>query len=394
MGCCRVKRDERDSQPDELEEVRNHVRILCDLARLAGNSTDLQTFLNQAVAQVARGTAIHHVKILRYRPETADLLVVAGTGWNPGVVGHATVSSDLRSAPGRAFQIGEPVSIRNFDEQEEYDISPLLKAHDIVSLVNAPVLIGGTAWGVVEVDSTTPRDFNQDACDFLTAAGALIGNCVRRHTAPSQSDNLAAAVQRAHQRETLLREMQHRVKNSFQLILGSITLQKRRHSAPEVLAALDHTAERIRAVSLAHEQLAPRAGSEAISLAEYLRALCASIKRQVENVEIDITADEVHMPIERAIALGLILNEAATNSLKHAFGEEAGHISVKLQAGIGFGEARLTVADNGRGMKDAKSSGSGLKLIGALARQIAAKVERESSDKGTIIAVQFPVIAA
>jgi two-component sensor histidine kinase len=284
------------------------------------------------------------------------------------------------------------VAIRNFEEQNEYDLSPLLREHDIVSVVNAPVLIGGTAWGVVEIDSTTPLDFDQDVCDFLTAAGSLIGTCVRRHQAPSAADSVASALQQAQQRETLLREMQHRMKNSFQLIIGAITIQKRRHKAPEVTAALDHMAERIRAVSLAHEQLAPRAGSEAINLADYLRALCATIKHQIEGVEIDITADEVHMPIERAVALGLILNEAATNCLKHAFGDDGGHISVRLQTGIGFGEARLTIADNGRGIKDPNASGTGLKLIGALARQIAAKVDRRSSEKGTAVCVQFPVI--
>jgi two-component sensor histidine kinase len=381
------------SEPDiALAEVRQHVRILSDLSRLAGNSTDLQTFLNQAVAQVSRGTEIHHVKILRYRPETADLLLVAGTGWKPGVVGTSTLSTDLRSPPGRAFQTGEPVSIKNFEEQDEYDLSTMLKEHGIVSLANAPVLIGGTAWGVLEVDSTTPRDFHQDTCEFLSAAGALIGSCVRRHAAPAQDDPLTAALLQAQQREILLREMQHRVKNSFQLILGAITMQKRRHSAPEVLAVLDHTAERIRAVSLAHEQLAPRAGNEAINLAEYLRALCMSIKRQVENVDVVITADEVHMPIERAIALGLILNEAATNCVKHAFGESGGQISVRLQTGFDFGEARLTITDNGRGAKDGETTGSGLKLIGTLARQIAGKVEMTSSDKGTTITVQFPVV--
>jgi len=388
-----MNRDANENGQDELTEVRQHVRILSDLGRLAGNSADLQTFLQQAVVQVARATAIHHVKILRYRPESADLLIVAGTGWKPGVVGTATLSADLRSAPGRSFQIGEPISIQNFDEQDEYDISPLLKEHGIVSLVNAPVLIGATAWGVVEVDSTEPRNFGPDACDFLTAVGALIGTCVRRHTAPSQADSLAAAMLEAQRRETLLREMQHRVKNSFQLILGAITLQKRRHPAGEIQKVLDHTAERIRAVALAHEQLAPRAGGEAINLAEYLRALCVSIKRQAENIDVDLSADEVHMPIERAIALGLIVNEAATNSLKHAFGDEGGMISVGLQSGIGFGEARLTVADNGRGIVEAAAGGSGLKLINALARQISAKVERKSSNKGTTISVQFPVIS-
>jgi two-component sensor histidine kinase len=388
-----MAQESRAIQTEEaLEAVRMHMRIMVDLGRLAGNSTDLQTFLQQAVLQVARAVGIHHVKILRYRPEAADLLVVAGTGWKPGVVGTATLSADLHSAPGRAFQIGEPVSIENFETQTEYQISPLLKAHGIVSLVNAPILIGASAWGVVEVDSTQPRDFTQDTCNFMTAVGALIGNCVQRHTALGRSDRLAAAVLEAQHRETLLREMQHRVKNSFQLILGAITLQKRRHPAKEVQVVLDRTAERIRAVSLAHEQLAPRPGGEAINLAEYLRALCVSIKNQVEGIEVDVAADVVHMPIERAIALGLILNEAATNCLKHAFDDGGGLISVRLQSGIGFGEARLTITDNGKGITEADTGGSGLKLVEALARQIAATVERKSSNKGTTISVQFPVI--
>jgi two-component sensor histidine kinase len=393
-GCLRMAKEcEQDTQDGALEEMRQYIRILADLGRLAGNSTDLQSFLEQAVIQVGRAIGINHTKILRYRPESADLLVVAGCGWKPGVVGTATLSADLRSAPGRAFQIGEAVSIENFDGQSEYEISPLLKLHGIVSLVNAPILIGGTAWGVVEVDSTEPRDFGRDACDFLTAVGALIGICVRRHTAPSKADTLATALMEAQHRETLLREMQHRVKNSFQLILGSITLQKRRHRDKEVLAVLDHTIERIRAVALAHEQLAPRAGAEAINLADYLRALGISIRSQVDGVEVDIAADEVHMPIERAIALGLILNEAATNCLKHAFDEGGGRISIRLQTGVGYGEARLIVADNGRGMTDSENKGSGLKLIEALARQIAATVERKSSKRGTTVSVQFPVIS-
>src|SRR3954468_22912745 len=112
---------QNQTQDDELEEMRQHVRILADLGRLAGSSTDLQTFLQQAVVQVARATSIHHVKILRYRPESSDLLVIAGTGWKPGVVGAAALSADLRSPPGRSFQIGEPIALTKFDGQDEYD---------------------------------------------------------------------------------------------------------------------------------------------------------------------------------------------------------------------------------------------------------------------------------
>src|SRR3954468_11890547 len=86
----------------------------------------------------------------------------------------ATFPADLRSPPGRSFQTAEPVYIWNFDEQQDFILSDLLRQHHIVSLVNVPVLTAGAAWGVLEIDSTHPRDFSQDTIEFLTAAAALI----------------------------------------------------------------------------------------------------------------------------------------------------------------------------------------------------------------------------
>jgi transcriptional regulator with GAF, ATPase, and Fis domain len=150
------------------DKLRRHIRILVDIGRLAGEKSDVNSFLNQAVVQIARAVEIHHVKILQYRPHTSDLLVVAGVGWKEGVVGSATLSADLRSPPGRAFRTAEPVSIKDLGEQHEYAHSGLLKEHGIVSLSNVPVLIDGAAWGALEVDSTGTRDFTEDTSDFLT----------------------------------------------------------------------------------------------------------------------------------------------------------------------------------------------------------------------------------
>ena len=129
--------------------MREHVRILVDLGRIAGEAILLGDFLEQAVVQVARAVEISHAKILRYRVETGDFIVEAGVGWQPGVVRTATLSADLRSAPGRAFRTGEPVIVRDFQSQNEYVISAFLKHHGIVSLANAPMLIGASTWGVL-----------------------------------------------------------------------------------------------------------------------------------------------------------------------------------------------------------------------------------------------------
>ncbi|WP_065754336.1 sensor histidine kinase [Bradyrhizobium paxllaeri] len=382
------------NESEVLDKLRRHVRILVDIARLVGENADLNRFLDQAVVQIARAVEITHVKVLQYRPRTSDLLVVAGIGWKEGVVRTATLSADLRSPPGRAFQTAEPVNIKNLNEQDEYVHSNFLKEHGIISLTNVPVRIDGAAWGVLEVDSTTPRDFSEDTTDFLTAAAALIGTFVLRHLEfPDKETRLLTAAAEAQKRDILLREMQHRVKNNFQLVLASISLQKRRHQSQELHRALDHVANRINAISLAHDQLAPRDERQIVKLSDYIRALCSAIHQQIEEVEVDVITDELELSIDRAVPVGLILNEAAMNSIKHAFGPEGGRIRVRLEGGIGYGEAILSVSDNGRGIQNATERGSGLNLIASLARQIGGTVEQESSASGTTTSLRFPLIA-
>src|SRR5258708_21187775 len=106
------------SDDDELEKVRRHVRILVDIGRIAGEKGDLSGFLDEVVVQVARAVEIDHVKVLRYRQKTGDLLVAAGVGWKEGVVRSATLSADLRSPPGRSFRTAEPVTIKDFTKDD------------------------------------------------------------------------------------------------------------------------------------------------------------------------------------------------------------------------------------------------------------------------------------
>ena len=186
--------------------------------------------------------------------------------------------------------------------------------------------------------------------------------------------------------------MQHRVKNNFQLVLASISTQKRRYSNEEVHRALDYVASRINAISLAHDQLAPRQDGRTVKLSDYIRALCGAIRQQIEGIEVDVETDELELSIDRAVPIGLILNETAMNSIKHAFGPEGGTIRVNLVGGIGYGEARLTVKDNGCGAWNSGEHGSGLKLIASLARQIGGTIEQESSGSGTTTSLRFPLI--
>lgn len=117
--------------------------------------------------------------------------------------------------------------------------------------------------------------------------------------------------------------------------------------------------------------------------------LVSSIEKPFERLAMEIEAETMQVGIDQAVPLGLIVNEAVTNAVKHAFSPETGgRIEIQLHP-VGAGEAKLTIADNGRGIGEARSGGSGLKLIEALARQARGKIERDSTPEGTTVCVTF-----
>jgi two-component sensor histidine kinase len=378
------------TRANDLDKLRRHQQVLVELAHLTAQKLPSESLLDSVVNQVALGVEIDHVKIMRYRPEFGDLLAVAGIGWRPGMVGHVTFSSDLSSPPGRAFQTGQPVSISHVDEPGEFRISPVLVEHGIKSLLNVPIQIDGAAWGVLEIDSSVQRDFSIDTLDFMLTVASMIASAIRREQvdlAHEQAIALAAMEARRHQ--ILLHEMQHRVKNNFQTILSMVSFQSMRLQSDNSRAILDKVADGIMAMSLAHDQLAPSQEGATVNLPTYLRALTTSILKPLETVTVEVQADELSVPIEQAVALGLIVNELVTNSVKHAFGQEGGAIRIDLTSGPGNRQVQLRVADNGIGMDPSRPRGSGLRLIQALARQIRGRIAQTSGAEGTATSIVF-----
>jgi two-component sensor histidine kinase len=374
----------------DLEKVRRHSDVLAKLAYLASAKMPSEGLFDAAVTLVANAVEVDHVKILRYRPLQGDLLLEAGTGWREGVVGTATFSIALSSPPGRAYQTGQPVVIQDLRTAKGYRPSPILEEHGILSLVNVPLQIDGAAWGVFEADSTDLCDFSIDTQDFLMTAGWIVASGIRREqVSQAHKDTIVLAAEDARKGQLLLEEMQHRVKNNFQTILAMIAIQGGRLEGGLGQSALNKIAEGIMAMSLAHNQLAPSQQGEAVHLPAYLRALVSNIQQPLERITIEVKADEIHVPIEKAVPLGLIVNELVTNSVKYAYGENGGGIVVELLIGLGKGEARLIVFDTGGGIDLTRPAGSGLRLIEALVRQIRGHSVRSSSSEGTRTTITF-----
>ena len=375
----------------EADKLRRHQRIIIDLGLLASQIMPLQQFLRHTVSQVALALEVSHTKVMRYRPAEGDLLLVEGIGWREGVVGQATFPIDLRSAPGRSFQTADPVVIENIQDNPEFTPSRMLLEHGIVSLVNVPVVIDKAAWGVLEVDHVEQRDFREDTVDFLLAVSRLVATVIQRHKAEeAHRYALVEAAKESQRRDLLLAEMQHRVKNYFQMILSMISLERSNLPTEAGRDIIAKVAERIMAISLANHQLSPVQSQHTVAMPNYLRAICTGLAGQRPDVSITVRADDISLPSERAVPIGLIVNELVTNSLKYAFKERSGgSLIVELSAGAGGGRALLEVTDDGSGIPDDAKAGTGTRLLPSLVRQVGGEMEQVSSAEGTKTTVIF-----
>ncbi|MEJ0025080.1 MAG: ATP-binding protein [Rhizomicrobium sp.] len=180
---------------------------LAEFGSFAFGEADLQKILTQAVRICAASLDVPFAKVCRYRVEENDLLVVAGCGWQAGVVGHVVSAADVTSTQGRAFVGGEPVILKDIAKSTGYELPPFYAEHGIVATVDVLIKGRGGAWGVLEVDSTAARKFDRYDIVFLTGFANVLAEAA---ATAEQIVNLRAVVQQTQsllaQKERLLTE--------------------------------------------------------------------------------------------------------------------------------------------------------------------------------------------
>jgi two-component sensor histidine kinase len=200
------------------------------------------------------------------------------------------------------------------------------------------------------------------------------------------------------EKEVLLKEVHHRVKNNLQIISSLLNLQSNQIADQKTRDALRESQNRVRSMALIHEKLYQSSDLAKIDFSEYVKSLAAdlfrSYQRGLGKVNLIVEADEVALELDRAIPCGLILNELITNALKYAFSEgRYGTLRVELRAGPDH-EIKLQVADDGVGMPpgfDYRNADSlGIKLVQSLTAQLDGQLQVEQSN-GTVFQISFKV---
>ncbi|MES1926235.1 histidine kinase dimerization/phosphoacceptor domain -containing protein [Salinisphaera sp. T31B1] len=382
-----------------LEYRLRQQSLVSELGLYALNNRDFADLAQQATRIAAEGVCSGMAKVLRYRPDKHDFLVFAGVGWRQGVVGHATVGAALDSPAGYALQTGEPVISNHLDDETRFRTPDLLAEHGVTRAINVVIQATGEPFGVLEADAPSDGTFDKDDVDFLQSLAHVLASGIERgrvevelETALQEKDQLIG------EKETLLDELNHRVKNNLQVVSNLLAMEISRLDDVEAKARFRSVGNRVATLGRIYNHLYQAGEARDIEFGGYLRELCANLdifyRNDDQPVRVYAEVEPVFVDLDRAIPLALMINELIANSARHAFpAHRQGKVQVTL-ASAGD-DIVVTVADRGQGIGHDTAPGVGRELVDTLAEQLGARIEvRETAGTTFVIRISEQALQA
>jgi two-component sensor histidine kinase len=379
---------ESSAQPSDMGRRIRQQKLLAELGVTSLQGVTFNQLLEDAARLTAEGMQAEFCKILEHIPEKRCFLVRAGVGWEPGVVGQATIGDDLASPAGFALRTGLPVISNHLETEERFRTPELLVQNGIHRAMNVILQGEGKPFGVLEVDSRSEEEFGANDFAFLQGAANVLGMAIERER---NERNLKAALER-HQ--VLLREITHRVKNGLAIVASMLKLQASEVNDPVLTLHLEEAAYRVSAVAKAHERIHQTNGPDRLDLGAYVRDVCQDLNEATPLRHIEVAVDPgIDVKTDRAVPLALMVNELITNAAKYAYQDQSGTVWVRVARGADD-TIELSVRDEGQGLPAdfelRRAPGLGMRILGAFSRQLDATIEVRRLDPGTEFVVTSP----
>ena len=237
--------------------------------------------------------------------------------------------------------------------------------------------------------------------DFIPLLQVAVDSALRQAALQRARDEAEAEIHAsrdryaalAAEREVLLREVNHRVGNSLQIIASLLHLQANSATQDDVKAALTNAMGRVAAVAQVHRRLYTSHDLKSVMLNQYLDALLEDLRRSAEGnrmSRLTLRAEPIEIDPDRAVAVGIIVNELVMNAVKYAYPDGAGPIEVDLSTQ--GDDLQISIADDGVGLNaksDPRSTGMGQRIVSTMAAKLEASVERDPDHAGTRIVLRF-----
>ncbi|CCV05622.1 Sensory transduction histidine kinase [Mesorhizobium metallidurans STM 2683] len=243
---------------------------------------------------------------------------------------------------------------------------------------------------IVDVYSNVIEDDNGKICFRLVALVDV--------SAHGEAEDPRSVEERIREKDTLLHELQHRVKNNLQMITALIRMETRNAAEPDQ-KRFERLAGRVDALAILYKTLSADGQNDEVDLGVYLSLIASAVMNShaVEGIRLDMMVDTYPVSINVAMPIGLVVNELLTNALKHAFrGRDGGTIT--LHSMVDDVGCRIVVADDGIGLPEGEMWPKRGKLGALIARSLTENANAEfhvnSSAKGTKVTIAFKRSAA
>jgi two-component system, sensor histidine kinase PdtaS len=384
-----VSSNSRDELPYRLRQQS----LLGEFGRSALQTRDFQQILQRATELSAQGLEAPFAKVLEYLPDENRLLVRSGVGWAPGATDNTSLGADVESPAGFAYHTGKAAISNHLHEETRFRTPQLLADHGVRRAINVLIERGGEGnrpFGVLEVDSPDPGQFDRADAAFLVGFAGLLGIAIERQ----QAD---ARLQEALDYQALLtREMSHRVKNSLAVVVGLLRVQALSAQSEDAQSALADAGSRVATIAQVHDHLWRGTQIGFVELADFMGELCNKLQEAAPGHTVLCHADQTRLSADQAIPLGLLVNELVTNAVKYAYPDRADAIQVSARE-IG-GRLQVEVSDQGIGLPegfdiDQPSKSLGLRLINGLLRQLNGQLKIASNEpKGSRFTLEMPLL--
>jgi two-component sensor histidine kinase len=370
-----------------LARVVRQRSAFAELYAASLRETSLDALLAEACRVAARACDAPIGKIMEHRPGSGELVLIAGWGLDPTALG-ATAKDDDSNPPGECIATGRPVQTPDL-RHADYHLPPIYPREGVLASINLPIIGGNGVFGVLEVDAREPRNFDVVDVSYLASVAGIVAEAVER----VRREGALRAAHDAH--AVLLREQQHRVRNSLMTIQALLHRHARDATTEDSRRPFQEIERRVFAMAALYDHLLGIELSDRIEMAGYLESLCEQVRileaLGERGIELAFANRDgrVELPLDVCTALGTVVNELVANAAEHAFAGRCGRIEVRLEHGSAG--VAIVVADNGGGFTEPEMPSVGLSVSRRLVGQIGGTLELSTGATGTTWTIALPI---
>jgi two-component sensor histidine kinase len=392
--------DSTDTLFEKLNVSYNNARLIHEVGLTLTRQRHIEGILNEAAQILEKRLDYDRGMILLADKEMTALSFRAGFGYTEDELSslrkaNFKLQSDSKGILVVCFRERRPFLINDVDEIK-HDLSPhsleFVREMGVKSFICCPIVCVDDAIGVLAVDNVkTKQILLQSDIDLLMSLSPEIGISIQNAMVTDMQERQFNALLAGEgkiraslkEKEVLLKEIHHRVKNNLQIVSSLLYLQATRTEDPGAVSALRESRARVRSMALIHERLYQSPNLASVDMGGYTRTLVSDLQRfyrtDDSSVRLTVNIDDIPLGITEAIPCGLIINELVSNVLKHAFPKgKGGEITIQLTR-ESPNHTTLIVSDNGIGFPEhvdfRNASSLGLTLVNSLVQQLDGSIE-------------------